>query len=334
MMRRAILLAVLAGVPFPALAEDTVVNASLVLKVTQVEPAADALVARAREAGGWFSTRTGDRVVLRVPSARTEAFVAGAESLGVVVDRSFHSEDRSLQLADLRSRAAARRQMLAQYMALLQTAEQDSVLTVEREIVALVAEIEGYEGRIRFLEDRVAYAEVAVAFRFQDRTAPVNDGSSSFAWLNTVNLSDLLDDFQTPNGATRARGIRSEAPEGFAIYPKGKAFRAASPDGVLFRVRTEAHEPDATLAFWKEALRKRMLDAGYRMLSETDVAAGDTSGYLLQLTAPLGVEDALYVVGVFPAGRRLVIVEAAGEVSRVTARLEAILAAVAALQAG
>jgi len=333
-MRRALLFAVLACAPLPALAEDTVVNASLVLKVTQVEPAADTLVARAQEAGGWFSSRTGDRVVLRIPTARTEAFVAAAKTLGVVVDHSFQRDDRSLQLADLRSRAATRRQMLAQYMELLKTAEQDGVLTVEREIVNLVAEIERYEGQIRFLEDRIAFSEVAVDFRFQDRTAPVEDGSSSFAWLNTVTLTGLLDDFQTPTGSTRVSGVRSDVPDGFAPYPKGKAFRAASPDDVVFRVRSEKHEPEATLAFWKEALRKRMLDAGYRFLSEQDVVAGATPGYLLQLTAPMGMEDALYVVAVFPVGRRLVVVEAAGEVSRVTSRLEAIRAAIAALDVG
>ncbi|MBN1335476.1 MAG: DUF4349 domain-containing protein [Deltaproteobacteria bacterium] len=331
MMPRTPILAILALAPLPAVAADTVVNASLVLKVAQVEPAADTIVARAEEAGGWFSSRTNDRVVLRVPTESTETFVTGVEALGIVVDRSFQSEDRSLQLADLRSRAAARRQMLAQYMDLLKTAEQDAILTVEREIVSLVAEIEGYEGRIRFLEDRIAFSEIAVDFRFQDRTAPVNDGSSSFAWLNTVNLSDLLDDFQTPKGSTRARRVRPEAPDGFARYPKDKAFRAASPDDVLFRVRTERHEPDADLAFWKEALLKRMTDAGYRKLEEKDVVAGSTPGYLLQLTAPLGVDDALYVVAVFPVGRRLVVVEAAGEVSRVRARMDAILAAIAAL---
>jgi len=257
--------------------------------------------------------------------------VKGAESLGVVVDRSFNREDRSLELADLRSRVTARRQMLAQYMDLLRTAEQDGVLTVEREIVSLVSEIESYEGRIRVLEDRIAFARVTVDFRFQDRTAPVDDGSSSFAWLNTVNLSDLLGDFQTPKGWTRARGVRADVPVGFARYPKGKAFRAASPDDVLFRVRTERHRPDATLAFWKEALRKRMTDAGYRFLSERDVKAGTTPGYLLELTAPLGVDDALYLVAVFPAGRRLVVVEAAGEVSEAKARLDVILAAIAAI---
>ena len=39
-------------------------------------------------------------------------------------------------------------------------------------------------------------AEITVSFRFRDRAAPAATGTSSFPWLNTVNLTDLVEDFR------------------------------------------------------------------------------------------------------------------------------------------
>jgi hypothetical protein len=58
-----------------------------------------------------------------------------------------------------------------------------------------VAEIETLKGQLRHLQDRIALARVEVRFEYRDRSAPVPDGSSSFAWLNTMNLIDLLEEF-------------------------------------------------------------------------------------------------------------------------------------------
>ena len=100
----------------------------------------------------------------------------------------------------------------------------------------------------------------------------------------------------------------------------------------MFQVRTTPHEPEATLDFWKEALRKRMIDAGYTLLADADVKAGGTPGYLIKLAAPMGPEDDVYWVAVFPHGGQLVIVEAAGEAARFHAREAAIKAAIEALK--
>jgi hypothetical protein len=85
-------------------------------------------------------------------------------------------------------------------------------------------------------------------------------------------------------------------PEGFAHYAQAQTFKTVSPDGVVYRVRMEENKPYADLSFWKEALKKRMLDAGYLFAKESDIAAGRHPGYLLELTAPLGQEDYTYLI--------------------------------------
>lgn len=314
-----------------AFGDDTRVTASLVVAVAQRDEAADAVVAKAKELGGWFQSRTPDAVALRVPVDRTDALVAFAETQGKVVDRGLAREDVSRDLADARGRLAAREGVLEQYYAVLKTAGPKSVVAVERQIVAAIAEIERLKGRIRLLEDQATYARVDVSFQFRDRAAPARDGSSSFRWLNTLNVQDLIWGFQQARPDWKTTAAVPEPPEGFSAWRKASRYRAASPDGVLFRVRSVRHKPKADLAFWKEAVRERMVAAGYKLVAESDVEAGGVAGGLVELAAPIGTEDWTYVVAFFPAGGKLVVAEAAGEIGQFDARRAAVTDALRAI---
>lgn len=312
----------------PAAPRESQVTASLVLKVAQRDAAAESMLAKTKEMGGYFSTLASQQVVLRVPVASADALIAHAGTLGLVVSRSFSRTDMSQTLGELRARLAARQSVLDRYMAVLGGAHADAVVTVERQVTSLIAEIENLEGRIRLLENQVAYATVTVAFQFRERAAPRRDGSSSFAWLNTVNLADLVDGFRAGARQDRLAGVRPVAPAGFAVYEKPRPYRAVSPDGVLYQVRVAREVEEASLDFWKEALKKRMLDAGYTFVAEGAIQAGGVDGYLLQLAAPMGAEDDSYWVSIFPRGDRLVLVEAAGEAGRFQAHAAAVRAAI------
>jgi hypothetical protein len=121
-------------------------------------------------------------------------------------------------------------------------------------------------------------------------------------------------------------------PDGFARYTDAQETRAVSPEGVTYRVRSEANKPYADLPFWKEALKKRMLDAGYLFLREAPVTADNREGYLLELIAPFGQQDDTYLMAVFALEKKIVIVEAAGEVNQLAARRKAIIAAIGRLK--
>lgn len=123
-------------------------------------------------------------------------------------------------------------------------------------------------------------------------------------------------------------GYRAQAPQGFAAYADGKGFRATSPDGVVYRVQDYDHEPKADLPFWKEALTKRMVEAGYLRIDSLELRVDGRQAIGFVYTAPLGDSDQNYLVVAIPGPKRLVVVEAAGESAKFMARREAILAAV------
>ncbi len=127
-------------------------------------------------------------------------------------------------------------------------------------------------------------------------------------------------------------GFDAGVPEGFAAFDDWSQTRGVSAEGVVFRVRSEDNEPRAELAFWREALKKRMVDAGYALVSESEVKAGSATGYFLELAAPVGQEDYTYGVALFTRGKKLVLVESAGEVTRYARHRQAIMAAIAGLE--
>jgi len=192
----AVLLWMFALQPVEANAPRAAIRASMVLKVSAREDAAKALVQQLEVLEGYFSIRTQDTVVARVPIDQVKPFLAFAETLGVVAERSYDTQDLGFELDQLRSRLASREEMLGRYFTVLETAGTDGVLSVEGEISRLVGEIEGMKGTLQLSEHRLAFAEVSVSFQFRDRAAPTRDGRSSFPWLNTMNLSDLVEDFQ------------------------------------------------------------------------------------------------------------------------------------------
>jgi hypothetical protein len=108
--------------------------------------------------------------------------------------------------------------------------------------------------------------------------------------------------------------------------------RATSPDGVLFTVRTEANDPPADLAFWREALKTRMGHAGYRVVADTVCPMAGSEGVLLKLAAPVGNQDYFYWIAftLSPSRKKIVVAEAAGESKHFLARQNEITRAIAA----
>ncbi|MBX2802126.1 MAG: DUF4349 domain-containing protein [Myxococcales bacterium] len=312
--------------------QPTRVTASVVVAVTQRDDAADSIVAKAKELGGWFQSRTGNDLALRVPIEGVDALMETAAAQGKVIDRAITREDVGQAIADTAGRLEAREDVLERYYAVLRTAGSDSIVAVERQIVGAIEQIETLKGRLKLLEDEAAYGRVDVSFQFRDRAAPARDGSSSFQWLNTLNVQDVIAGHQQERPAWRTRGASlPKPPDGFSAWRKRGRYRAASPDNVLVRIRSEKHKPKAVLPFWKEAVRERMVAAGYSVQGEEDLAVSGAKGALIELAAPLGPQDWSYLVAFFPRGGKLVVFEAAGEVATLDARRQALIDAVNAM---
>src|SRR5262245_32899410 len=92
---------------------------SAVLQVEEPEKTAEALAARAEAAGGYFSRRSPEYIELRVPAAKTDAFIDSLPGLGLVLDRNLQTRSVESEWTDLVSRLKAKKATLQDYYAIL-----------------------------------------------------------------------------------------------------------------------------------------------------------------------------------------------------------------------
>jgi hypothetical protein len=168
---------------------------SCVLQVEESEKAAVQVIARAESLGGWFNRRSKEVLELRVPSAQADTFIGSLAGLGVLMDRNLSTQSLEGERDELTSRLKARRATLQDYYAMLKESGDSTIFTIQSEIVSLQSEIEETAGQIQKLEDRMAFAEMTVSFRFQERGAPLTTGRSRFDWLNRLDLPTLMGGF-------------------------------------------------------------------------------------------------------------------------------------------
>jgi len=172
------------------------IRASRVIKVGDKEAAARQLIAAAKKTGGWLLRQEPEQVTLRVPKESIDAFLAFADSQGLVTDRSFTRNDHTTEYIQLIAKVQAKQSLLKQYLAVLDSSGSQGIYPVARSIADLQQSLEEAQGRIRGLEERMQFAEIVIYFRFHERRQPLSSGWSDFGWLNSIDLPTLLEDFR------------------------------------------------------------------------------------------------------------------------------------------
>ena len=298
------------------------INSSLTLKVENKEKVSLELIQHAESLGGYYQKRKDSFVLLKIPAAKTEDFIKHTESKGLIANRNFSSQSLSQQLANTQARLKAREELLEKYFQILQEAKSEAVITVEREVIRLVTEIEDLKGSERKLLHQARFSNIEIYFQFRDRRAPTNNGSSSFAWINTLNLNGLIDEFEHSSRYYKSKKVKATAPEGFATYKIKNEFRASSYDNVLYRIRKIKPKQSADIVFWGEAVAKRMKEAGYLPYTNSKSIKSEEisqNGRIIKMIAPYGNDDYAYWVAFQLVGNMLFIVEASGEAGKFNA---------------
>lgn len=195
-----------AGVPLLASAADeqadvptdqrvVIHNAGYRIVVNDVSRAMAAAERLAADFGGYVQQITGDRIILRIPAHRFDEATGVVRDLGEVVAREREVIDVTDQYIDLQARLRNARAVHERLTKLLDEAKSvDDALAVERELKRLGEEIERYEAQLAALENRVAYATVAITFeRVAHQVVVWRDIISlPFPWLQELEPLDLF----------------------------------------------------------------------------------------------------------------------------------------------
>lgn len=177
--------------PLPLL----IYTAQVHLAVYEVAPTQRAVIQHARELGGYLARQSDQEVVVRVPSRRFQDALERIEKVGDVLHRDLQAQDVSEEYRDLSIRLRNAEVVRARLETLLAQAKNvEDALQVQRELARVTETIESMKGRLRFLQDRIAFSTITVRFAPRERE-PVGSPDVyrlPFPWLDELGLHSLL----------------------------------------------------------------------------------------------------------------------------------------------
>ena len=172
------------------------IKASVTIKVGDSESTALQIIKEAENKGGYFILHSDNHLKINIPAEKASDFLVYVEEKGIVTGKRYDAKDMSSELILKKTSLKAKENVLGQYIDVLEQSGKSKIIAVEREIIRLAGKIETLKGSIRFIEHNTSYAKIDVYFSLHDRRMPVASNDSSFEWLNTINLQDMIWDFQ------------------------------------------------------------------------------------------------------------------------------------------
>lgn len=169
--------------------------AELHLAVFEVEATQRAVLTIARELGGYLSYQDDTRVTIRVPARRFQDSIERLERVGDVVHRNIQAIDVSEEFRDTTLRLRNAEVVRERLEAILARAEKvEDALKVQAELGRVTELIETLKGKLRYMQDRLAYSTVTVHFRPRpsEQIGEPEVYSLPFPWLDQLGLPALL----------------------------------------------------------------------------------------------------------------------------------------------
>jgi hypothetical protein len=171
-------------------------QAELRLGVFEVEATQRAVITIAKELGGYLAYQDDARVTIRVPARRFQDALEKVEQVGDVNHRNVQAIDVSEEFRDTTLRLRNAEVVRERLEAILARAEKvEDALAVQRELARVTEEIEQFKGKLRYLQDRIAFSTVTVIFEPKptEQMSVPQVYALPFPWLDRLGLPTLLE---------------------------------------------------------------------------------------------------------------------------------------------
>lgn len=169
-------------------------RAQLVLAVFETRVTLDKIELLARQLGGYLVQRSNDFIEVRVPVAQFEQALKDSAALGDEISRQVTAEDVSDRYRDLKIRlhnAEVVRERLAALLA--RATDVKEALLVEEQLGRVTTTIEQIKGKLKVLDELIAFSTVTVHLQSQVSHEKLNQRVTlPFPWLRDLGLSNLL----------------------------------------------------------------------------------------------------------------------------------------------
>jgi len=178
-------------------AQDTLaISVTLQLIASDAEMTSRSVAEWADAAGGYFTFRSEQQLLIRIPPDRVPELRMLIEEIGdTVVSYNPSATDYREEMARNEAAITSRTEALDRILIYLDEADIAATLSFERELRSLLQEIEYYTGQNRRIQNEVAFASATINLSSRQRTIP-EQRPSTFAWVNTVDLYRFLREAQ------------------------------------------------------------------------------------------------------------------------------------------
>ena len=261
----------------PAEERLRVYSAELGLLVSRVEPAREAVIRTAEEAGGYVESSGGEFITIRVPAERFDVVLEEIERIGQVSSRAVRTADVTEQYADLGRRLELAERTRERFYTLLErTSDTEERVEILREIRRLTERIERLNAQIESLDRQIDYSRITVRLVARIQTGAPGRADIPFPWIAA------LDPLERTTGEPESRPA-VEFPADYAVFDTGRFVRAETAGGVRVRIGAVDNAPRGDTEFWKNALVFHLGD--FYTVSE-EVEAGPLLGALFEAKGP------------------------------------------------
>ena len=113
-----------------------------------------------------FDNRIEHKITVRVPTSKFDQLVEKISNSAKNIDsKSIKAQDVTEEYIDVEARIKSKKDLETRYKEILKQANKvEDILRIENEIGKLRTEIESYEGRLRFLSNRVALSTLNITY--------------------------------------------------------------------------------------------------------------------------------------------------------------------------
>jgi hypothetical protein len=131
-------------------------------------------------------------IVVRIPFKIFEAGIGSVKSLGEVVSESIHGSDVTAEYVDLDSQIKNLRASEQQFLEIMKRAGSiTEVLAVQNELTRVRGQIEGIQGRMKYLKESAEMSSLTVNLSTDPSALPIVENDSS-QWKPVVVVKDAL----------------------------------------------------------------------------------------------------------------------------------------------
>jgi len=175
-------------------------NIEATVLVVDPDKAAESLELWVEQTGGYTLLKSSDRVILRLPFERIPQLRATLRELSEdILEISPQSQDLREQILEAQAKINSREEVLRQSLALLDQADVQGTLAIEKEILTLIDEIEQLKGTLQKLNIDRTFSRAEISLRYLEQTLPEKI-PSSFDWINSVDFYSFIDQGFTREG--------------------------------------------------------------------------------------------------------------------------------------